>query len=431
MHQRRRLTTVSLIATAALITAMAPVSAAGSTTRYVDGDGHASPGNCDGSGSAYRHIQKAVNASGHGDTVIVCPGTYQEQVTIKGDRDGLTLKSSKPYGAIIKTPTSLDYLYGIGSFTTLVFIDHVDDITVQGFRTIVRTAAPCDNVWITIFAAASRRTAIRGNRLLAPGASPSSPCGQYFGVAIVSSVDVYGAGGRNRSSSATVGFNEVRDTLAVAIQLEAFSRAVTADVVHNSVRAYFGHAPAGSSSTAAAAHAGSSIAGSAISGVAGINALGRVQGSIRSNVVQGSASGPADGPYFYYGLLMQTGPGLQNGPISIHDNIVRRVALGLYAGGSKDVTIERNQVTNTRNGMVFQVLTDSTVRHNTVGAVDAGIIVDSTSSGNAFRHDTVTGAGGTCSDDSVGGGTAGTANSWSDNTASVSSDPAGICAVEP
>jgi hypothetical protein len=430
MHTRRRLTTISLIATAALITSMAPVSAAGSTTRYVDGDGHASAGNCNGSGSAFKKIQKAVNASGHGDTVIVCPGTYQEQVTIKGDRDGLTLRSSTPYGAIIKSPTSLDGLYGQPSFTTLVFIDHVDDITVQGFRVIVRTAAPCEPVWITIFAAASRRTAIRGNRLLAPGAGPSSPCGQYFGIASVSSVDVYGAGGRNRSSSATIGFNEVRDTLAVGIQLEAFSRALTADVVHNSVRAYFGHAPAGSSSTAAASRAGSSIAGAAIAGVAGINALGRVGGSIRSNVVQGSASGPADGPYFYYGLLMSTGPGLQNGPISIHDNIVRRVTFGLFASGAKDVTIERNQVSNTRLGMQFAGLTDSAVRRNTVGAVDAGIVVNG-SSGNAFRHDTVTGAGGTCTDDSSGGGTAGTANTWSDNTASVGSTPAGICAVAP
>ncbi len=66
-----------------------PVAAASSTTRWVDNDGHAGPGGCGGSAVASTSIQSAVTASNADDVVIVCPGTYTEQVRIRGDRDGL------------------------------------------------------------------------------------------------------------------------------------------------------------------------------------------------------------------------------------------------------------------------------------------------------------------------------------------------------
>jgi hypothetical protein len=421
MHVRGRLTTISLVAVAALITSITPASAAGGTTRYVDGDGHASPGNCDGSGSAFKHIQKAVNASGAGDTVVVCPGTYEEQVTITGDRDGLTLKSSKPFGAIIKTPSTLKPSFGLSYYTVLVKIDRVDDVTVRGFRTIARTAAPCTPLWVTMMAVASRRASIRGNRLLAPGTSNSSPCYQAWAVVVGSGLGDPSTGGRAaRSTSATVAFNEVRDSIIVGIQSEAVDRAVTVHVIHNSVRAYFGHAPAGGSSTADTGP---------ISGYSGIQTFARVSGVIRDNVVQGSTEGPVTGPTFNSGLTFYGAD--QNGPINVHDNIVRRVATGVNALYVKHLTLADNQVTHTRTGMYLTQVVNGVFLRNTFGAAKTGILVDNGSSGNVLRHNTVGGSGGTCTDGSSGGGTAGTANTWTSNTASVSSDPAGICAVAP
>ena len=179
MHGWKRLATVGLVTVAALATSMAPASASSGTTRWVDGDGHASRGDCNGSGHAFTSIQAAVDASGRHDTVIVCPGTYREQVTIEGDRDGLTLRSSRSFGATIRTPSALATPYG---FSYLVLVNHVDDVTVQGFKTIVRTAAPCTTVQGTIVVMGARRAAIRGNRLLAPGSGVSRrvlPAGRH------------------------------------------------------------------------------------------------------------------------------------------------------------------------------------------------------------------------------------------------------------
>ena len=73
MNGLKRMTSVGLVAVAALATSIAPASAATSTTRWVDGDGHAGPGGCNGSATAFKKIQKAVNASNQDDTVIVVP----------------------------------------------------------------------------------------------------------------------------------------------------------------------------------------------------------------------------------------------------------------------------------------------------------------------------------------------------------------------
>jgi hypothetical protein len=55
--------------------------------------------------------------------------------------------------------------------------------------------------------------------------------------------------------------------------------------------------------------------------------------------------------------------------------------------------------------------------------------LDSATIGKVVRSNHVSGVGGTCIDVSPGGGTAGTGNIWTGNTATVSSSPVGICAV--
>ncbi|MEM0481641.1 MAG: hypothetical protein QXM16_01980 [Nitrososphaerota archaeon] len=48
----------------------------------VDDDGMASPTDCDSTDTAYTSIQVAIDAASPRDEIIVCPGTYSEQVTI-------------------------------------------------------------------------------------------------------------------------------------------------------------------------------------------------------------------------------------------------------------------------------------------------------------------------------------------------------------
>jgi hypothetical protein len=69
-----------------------PVLRASPATLVVDDDGYATDTNCnDPLTSAYTSIQAAINAASDGDEIIVCPGSYAEQITIS--KNGLTVRS--------------------------------------------------------------------------------------------------------------------------------------------------------------------------------------------------------------------------------------------------------------------------------------------------------------------------------------------------
>src|SRR6201984_3555495 len=55
----------------------------------------------------YASIQAAVLAANPGTEIVVCAGTYTEQVRIPVGKDNLTLRSEKPLAAIIKAPPTM------------------------------------------------------------------------------------------------------------------------------------------------------------------------------------------------------------------------------------------------------------------------------------------------------------------------------------
>ncbi len=63
---------------------MSASSALAQTTRVVDDDGPGSAASCDGPAAAFSTVGAAIAAAAGGDTVLVCPGTYIENITFGG-----------------------------------------------------------------------------------------------------------------------------------------------------------------------------------------------------------------------------------------------------------------------------------------------------------------------------------------------------------
>ncbi|MEX2439598.1 MAG: hypothetical protein WD739_06930 [Actinomycetota bacterium] len=76
--------------TAALSLSLVP-SASAATTFVVDDDGMAELGNCDAATATHATIQSAVDAAVASDIIHVCPGLYEESVTVPQDKPRLRL----------------------------------------------------------------------------------------------------------------------------------------------------------------------------------------------------------------------------------------------------------------------------------------------------------------------------------------------------
>ncbi|MGO9178890.1 MAG: hypothetical protein ACLQHS_06425, partial [Candidatus Limnocylindrales bacterium] len=90
----------TLLLAAALLAA--PSVAAASSTFYVSPTGSSGGADTSCSTAAYTKINDAVSAASAGDTVIVCAGTYKEDVAVS---KSLTLSAS---GAVTIDATGLD-----------------------------------------------------------------------------------------------------------------------------------------------------------------------------------------------------------------------------------------------------------------------------------------------------------------------------------
>ncbi len=423
MHHRR--TPLLLIASlvAVLVAMPTGVSATSPRTRWVDNDGRAGPGGCGGSSHAAQSIQDAVDASGRGDTVVVCPGTYVEQVRIRGNRDGLTLRAARPFSAQIKAPRQVAAPLG---FHHLVLVERVDDVTVRGFRVVTRTAAPCDTIEVAVAVIGARRSSIRGNRLQAPG-TDGGDCSQFIGIAVVDSLTDGQPGGGSSSftASATIAANEVRDALFGGIMSIGQTGRVHLDVASNTVRAWFGRPPVGE---------GPPTLGP--TSQFGIGFFGRSAGTARNNVVQGAIGGPDSAPGFQLGIyvapsLVAQGAAGSDGKVVIRGNLIRRLVTGVGLDGVRDVRVRGNTLRHVTVGLALSDTRDSRLSRNQVHATQTGITVGGQSHDDRVLDNVVTGPGGSCQDTTSGPGTAGTANSWTGNSATQPSSPLGICGGVP
>jgi hypothetical protein len=105
VRPRPRLITIAAVAIAApLAIGFAQSAHAAPATIVVDDDGQGSAADCNDATPAQSTVQGGVNTAVPTDIVLVCPGTYTEQVTIGQD---LTLEGTDQAGVVIKAPASL------------------------------------------------------------------------------------------------------------------------------------------------------------------------------------------------------------------------------------------------------------------------------------------------------------------------------------
>ena len=152
-----------------------PASAAGPRTWFVAPAGS-------GGGSCLTPdattISEAIEASGTGDTIEVCPGEYRELIRVAGHRhDGLTLRSMVPHEARIRPPeldaTFSHSLVVIGSFVNAT--DGADRVTVAGFDLGAGSPAGCVSTVVAVTGGTGTR--VEGNRIHAsPGARAGEDC---------------------------------------------------------------------------------------------------------------------------------------------------------------------------------------------------------------------------------------------------------------
>lgn len=413
-----------------------PVSAA--TVRMVDDDGRASPGSCGGAGTAFKKIQGAVNAAGPGDTILVCPGSYREQVRIGGAKDGLTLRSVVLHEAIIRTPVEPTR----DSIVTIA--GGAEDVTLERFALRHRAELPLTagsgGFPCGMFAGVrvdGPDAVIRENHIQATGSATLSPCGIPIGVAV-------GEGG---PASALVERNVVKDFAFGGIVVGP--PGVYLEARRNTVR--FFHLDAEEPFTAAgrqtagmrAARAwrgptrGAGIAGPDEDLREGITVFGGPTADIVENTVEGARAGggPVSGiePYLDGGIVVDTSSA------DVDRNRVYRSGVGIVVYTSEPPGVAgvepgsrvRGNITNTNGGGILLVeVSGVTVRGNRAGANVVGLEADEDADFNRFLDNDARGNLDLDCLDETAGQAIDVENEWTGNRA-VTDQPPGICVQQP
>lgn len=119
----------------AAMIAMSPLALA-QTTWVVDDDGAGSATDCDAPTAASATIQGAVNAASAGDTILVCPGTYDEQVVVA--TDDITIRGAGTGSTVVRPSAVVANATGVVTpvpvpASAIVLVDGARNVTLQDF----------------------------------------------------------------------------------------------------------------------------------------------------------------------------------------------------------------------------------------------------------------------------------------------------------
>jgi parallel beta-helix repeat protein len=403
----KRFIRVSLVVTTGLmLLGFAPARAA--TTLLVDEDGRGVPGNCNAmTMTPYTTIQSAVDAAAPGDTVQVCRGVYTENVTVG---KALNIRGAKPgvNGTRAVVPANESIVHTADP-NQPIFLLEADGITVNGFLIEGNT----NNVGI------QTRPNFSGYQILNNIVRQN-----VFGIYL------HGSGaattmvrrnlleGNNQPGSASGnGIYSDQGALGVTIQANTFRNHINAGVLF---------ASAGTQQESITIQNNRSVDDNTFAALFNVT---------NAQVVANRTNDTNDADDFGSTIFV----GGESSGIVIQRNVLTnpgfsgiavRDTLGAV-GSTANVTVLGNTVTGAEGSgidVTAEEFAAVTARNNTLrnNGID-GIFLGAATRGNQIRSSTASGnANLDCEDDSMGSGTAGTANTWVGNNGGTD-DPNGIC----
>jgi parallel beta-helix repeat protein len=134
----------------------------------------------DSTPTPFTSIQSAVDAASPGDTILVGPGTYQEQVLIS--KDGLDLESATPGAAVIKAPSN-DVLAGNAA---VVDIQNAANVVLDGFtiRGPGPSLLPFGSLNFGVYVDGASSATIENNTITQISDNPPSPNASGVGIEV-------------------------------------------------------------------------------------------------------------------------------------------------------------------------------------------------------------------------------------------------------
>lgn len=409
---------------------LAPAANAAPPDHYTVAN-NTSPAGC-ANHADFSTIQGAVDAAASGATISVCPGTYQEYVTVPPGKDNLSIKgmggnpaaknSSAP---VILYPTSPNSDASAFDPNALVTVNGATGVNVQGMTVSGPfTDTGCEagpTVHYGVFVIGGGSAQLQQDYVTKIEPTESALMGCQDGVAVRA-----GSQGLSQAGSVTVQNSLIDQYEKGGVVVDGAGS--TGQVQNNTIT--------GVGPTQAIAQNGVQVSR---------NAMGAVQ----NNMVSGNEYTGTD----TYGdgiLLFQAGDGVSvlNNKLTDNDiavdvesgsnNSVQNnqtstsssniFAAGIYVYDQSSSRFTNNKTAGGTEGIESNRVTSTTFQNNNVtNASDVGVYNDSTSTNNTYQNNKASGSGTyDCQDQSVGAGTAGTANTWMNDKGATSSPP-GIC----
>ncbi len=370
-----------------------PAMASAPRTRWVDDDGHAGSRGCDATRSTFRRIQPAIDASGPGDTIVVCPGRYRQNLAVDGaGKAGLTIRAAVRGTAQLRASSN-------GGLVPLLLVRDADGVRIRGLVLQAPTSAPCRRVGALLWVSESTSVRVLQDRFEPLGTDTIGTCGYDTGLDVVGGSRVFA------DDLSIVDFQKY----GVLLQ-DRTSRVVVEDS-----RIRFLHVR----------EAPDAIGAEAI----GLYALRGGAVTFRRDSVRSATTGGVSTPLLGSGIDVYDTPD----PLVTRNEVsyvTWAIAAGVGIGTIRDNAVHHGRPSGSDEdvGISIDGGASGTVFGNRVKGYAEGIIVDGgatdhTIHDNDFRGNSVL----DCHDATTGGGgTSGTSNFWARNLG-VTDDPNGLC----